>query len=547
MQEFGSGPTMLTGAPAYQGMGQVKIIKGKILSVDKVRWKCTVQGEMDNQIIEGVPIMPPVPVGSEGTGSFYMPEVDSIVLLAYPSTEKTPFILGGATLPNELDEDEEADPNDFRTNRPSINEGDHVIHTSELGGIFVRKGGIIEIGASQAARRFYLPLQNMIKEFFENWEIQSPGGSLEWLCRRDDDTHGEELTPVEFRMRIREFCQGNPLIDIGAGRIQDEDDEKILFTNIKGRIVARIIINNRFRFWVDKDGAVQSLTSGLQVSVNNGPRTQFDEKTFWHQVKGLFRRDIGIHYTNVRSTDTLIVGRGRDVQIGGNLVEFVKGSVDRQGGPARENYTSHELILDGPSEVQATNRNEFYTGGRHVEVGLGEDELVVSQTRSVKVGNATLNGVAYETKIVGGEYQVVNQLGGIVLASNGASEDLAAARIVAKLSTSWAGPVPPLGTVKLDCNLGATKLEINASGFKVHTAKGAHAISLDAAGTVELGPVPRGGVVTTNTHPFDFMTGLPIKGSTSVRAGSLVFIGAPGPAAVATPSTFTADLPVSPT
>ena len=37
---------------------------------------------------------------------------------------------------------------------------------------------------------------------------------------------------------------------------------------------------------------------------------------------------------------------------------------------------------------------------------------------------------------------------------------------------------------------------------------------------VNLGPEPRGNVVTTLTHPFDYITGLPIVGSNTVKAGS---------------------------
>ena len=120
-------PKRRTRAPIYEGAGGTDVYRAKILSVDKVKWTCTVQSELDNKVYDGVPIEPTC-INSDGGGQFFLPETNSVVWCCRPNKEVTPFIMGAATLPAQLDEgDDEEDPNDRRFNRPVVNEGDNVL------------------------------------------------------------------------------------------------------------------------------------------------------------------------------------------------------------------------------------------------------------------------------------------------------------------------------------------------------------------------------------------------------------------------------------
>jgi len=248
----GWGPTRRTRAPIYEGMGGTRVVRAKVLSVDKVKWTCKVQSELDNAVIEGIEVQPTY-INAEGGGQFFMPAVNTLVYLCYPSTDSTPFIMGGATAPRQLDEGDEAeDPNDRRMNRPVLNEGDMLVASSDTSRIIVRKGGILEIGASESAKRLYIPLQNLIKEFSQNYEHETAGGRLSMRARDDDETYGTEQTPAEFQLQWREFAEDDfPIIDLRMGRIRAEDSQRVL-NGTQGEIVYSFNINNRHRVWIDR-------------------------------------------------------------------------------------------------------------------------------------------------------------------------------------------------------------------------------------------------------------------------------------------------------
>lgn len=495
-----------------------KCIRAKVLSVDRVKWVATVQGE-NNEMIEGVAVMPSR-ISADGGGSYWLPETNSVVWLMYPSSESTPFILGGASLPKQTDEGDDAeDPNDHRMNRPVINEGDHVLAQEGSAFVILRKGGIVEIGASQTCRRFYIPLQNIIHEFSENLITEGSWGKTQFLTRREDESHGEGRSPVEFRMQIRDFAEDAPIIDVGLGRIAEEDTESV-FQGAVGQIVARFLINNRFRVWIDKDGNSQVYRHGTTTSSYNDARIDYHEKTFLQRVKGLFREELGSHYCAVRGNQTVEVAGNQSVQVTGSQTETVDGSVTRSTGPVVETVAGGiTRILSGGLEEKATNVKTVASGGHTLEAGSSVE--TISGTKQITVSNASFSGTAYEVVVANGEIHLHNVLGKTILAC-GPTVDLAPSRIVAKIN----------GTVEISTNLGLIKIEQNASGVQIKTAAGE--VSLDNAGTVLLGPPGRGCVVTTLTHPIDFVTGAPIFGTASVQAGGF-------PSLIGLPSTFVPD------
>ena len=83
--------------PISDRLGKIKILLGRIQSVDKVKWTAVVEDQRGGRH-EGVQIMPNY-VNAGGGGSFYLPETGSSVWLAFPSEEAIPFVIGGAALP----------------------------------------------------------------------------------------------------------------------------------------------------------------------------------------------------------------------------------------------------------------------------------------------------------------------------------------------------------------------------------------------------------------------------------------------------------------
>jgi hypothetical protein len=85
----------------------------------------------------------------------------------------------------------------YRCNRQSMNPGDIMLRTRDEGFIILRRGGVVQVGATPITQRIYLPIQNYIKDFCENYELNTLGGSLSWLVHRtDEDTDGAVRTTV---------------------------------------------------------------------------------------------------------------------------------------------------------------------------------------------------------------------------------------------------------------------------------------------------------------------------------------------------------------
>jgi hypothetical protein len=517
------------GTAAAEGPAEVGVYRAKVLSVNKVKYTCTVQGELDNQVIEDIPIEP-IAINTEGGGSYWMPETNGLVWMCNPSTESTPFIMSGATAPKQLDEDPNEDPTDRRLNRPVIGEGDFVVAQNGTGKIILRKGGIVEIGASESALRRYIPLTNLIEEFSQNWRHNNAAGLMEMICRDQDETYGTERTPAEFKFNLREFCEDTfPMMDLRIGRIKDEDDQSIPSGDI-GAVVARLSFDNRATWWVDRDGNIAKRVMGASFESYHAGRKRVTQGSVRDVVNGTLDVEVLSRKTRVNTTDTLDVVRDRKVNIQGNLEETVAKSVTRKVGEVTEESGAVTRNINGSLNETVTGFHSLDLGNnREVSVGGDSSETVTGTKNTVVSAADTANPTAttYQITIQKGGFQVHSLVGKLVFATG----NVDAAAALAKLT------IKPSGAFVLSSGVGAVTLEQNVSGIKLKTAAGE--ISLDNAGTVLLGPGPvRGNVITTATFPADLTTGAPILGSPSVQAGNIGV--APGPAAV--PSSFIPDV-----
>ena len=512
----GSGPRRRYNSLAHEIAGSPEIYRAKVLSVDKVHWTVSVQGEYRNQVYEGIPIMPTYVTG-DGCGQFFMPEVNSLVTICKPSTGSTPFILGGTSSPKQTDEgDPDEDPNDHRQNRPVLNEGDMMIACSGTARIILRKGGVLEIGASESAKRMYIPLTNIIREFSQNYIHETGSGKFSMLCRDDDESFGSGVTPAEYQLQVKEFCEDDlPIVDLRMGRVSAEDNQRIINSSL-GEIVYSFNINNRHRVWIDKRGNVQHVSHGQTFESYVGPRFATHEKSLTQIVKGTLQCSYGLRHVGVSRTDSLKVGRDRTVTVGGKFTESIQGEVVRKTGPMTEDIGRvRRTVRGGLAETIVSGENITVGGPSTHSVGASYLESIGEQSRTL-VANTRKQDVAWEVVVANGKARIHNTLGNNVF-SVGPTQASATCKIIQKVS----------GALLIQSALGAVEIEINPKGVRLRTVGGE--ISLDNVGTVNLGPAGgRGNVVTTQTYPADYTTGAPILGSSSVRAGMKSPL--PGPA-----------------
>lgn len=520
------GPRRNTRAPIATSYGVPQIIKGKIISVDTVKHTVTVQGE-GNEIHEGIQFMPRH-LSSDGTGSFVSPEANMIVWLCTPSSEATPFILGAAAVPKQTDPEDDEDPNDYRMNRPVLNEGDEMVASRDTGYIIMRKGGILEVASTQLAKTMWVPVENLIHSFCENFIVESPGGVAKLLIRDQDETWGADKSPVELKLTVKEFA-GDPfdVFDLRIGRIAAEDDQYIPIAGATGQIVVRLNVNNRFLLNIDKDGNYLKTVYGTEIEATERSRFVNVRQSFQQTVQGLTRYILTDRSTEISGVDRLTVGRNHVVKVGGNLVEeiggghtkTVKGRVTETVGGVLQNIQGDMVQkVNGPSSesvgggksISSAERMSFTSGG------------VISIEASNTPPSPLTPGVKIRSSI--GDVEVTTGLlGNVVLGAGAATPEAPLAKISVRGTGSVMIMTGPIGL--------PSAIEVNTSGVQMRTVAGA--VTVGVNGAVSLGQLGGGAVVTTATHPVDYITGAPIFGISTVTAN-----GIPGVGPVGVPPTF---------
>jgi hypothetical protein len=215
----------------------VSIEKGRIVNVNIRDYTVDVRTEFTYKTITDLAFMVPYCHTAQGEGINFMPEVGSVCWFCVPSDNPTKGFVIGWGMPHEA--------GSYRSGRELLNPGD--LHFSSRDGnfIYIRRGGIIQIGATPLCQTVYLPIRNIVQHFCENYEIHTPGGDLTWTVNRQDEDKGGHKGTV-FTLAAHEYADdpvnkdpiallkvgshgdGNPTIltlrtlDSGGGVVQTE-------------------------------------------------------------------------------------------------------------------------------------------------------------------------------------------------------------------------------------------------------------------------------------------------------------------------------------
>jgi len=157
-----------------------------------------------------------------GEGMYAQPEVGALVWLCKPSDGEfsTPFIMG---FQSPYDEDNAS----YRGNRQSLNPGDIMFRTRDDNFIVLRRGGAIQIGATSIAQRIYIPVRNFIRDFCENYNLETFGGKLYWETQRDDQTTTGD-SPTQFGLLAKNLANDPKHIATLTVGSHGEDSETTL-------------------------------------------------------------------------------------------------------------------------------------------------------------------------------------------------------------------------------------------------------------------------------------------------------------------------------
>jgi hypothetical protein len=169
------------------------IVFARVLDVNCENYTVSITSEYAKKPQSGISFATPYQHYENGEGIYFMPEVGSVCWVAYPSDATRPFVIAWAA---------SQEAAGFRSKKMQLNPGDIYLGTRDENRLILRRGGIVQIGANPITQRIYMPLNNIIQDFCENYSLHTPGGDMEWVVKRDVETKdGKRPTYVNLQTR----------------------------------------------------------------------------------------------------------------------------------------------------------------------------------------------------------------------------------------------------------------------------------------------------------------------------------------------------------
>lgn len=196
-----------------------QIYRAQVLNVNTRDYTVDVQYESyPHSTHFDIPWMTPYLHQNQGEGVAIMPEVGSSVWVCQPSeTGRDAFVLGWTPV---------HEGGTYRGGRELLNPGDIHFSTRDGNFVFLRRGGIVQIGATPVCQRLFIPIRNVIRDFAENYELTTPAGDLTWEVQRTEE-QGDGHRACLLTLVCKEFADDpntNPIVALKMGSHGEGND-----------------------------------------------------------------------------------------------------------------------------------------------------------------------------------------------------------------------------------------------------------------------------------------------------------------------------------
>jgi hypothetical protein len=273
-----------------------------------------------------------------GEGIYVMPEIGALAWLCILSTGKmAPAFLLGYQAP--FDETDKS----YRAGRQNLNPGDIMMRTRDENFIILRRGGVIQIGATPIAQRMYVPLRNFIQDFCENYKLSTFGGEMFWETLRDDQTT-DGTAPTKFSLKAK-------------SKANDEEHIATLTMGSHGEVDP---LTMELTVWTDgtkdREARVQ-----LQIT-NEGDVTWNIEKDWTQNIAGKYTVAAGDDATIETQGKAAVTAQGDAAleSVGGNLSMSAGVNADMTAGVVAT-VDAPVIKMGGNALSQAVKGTELFT------------------------------------------------------------------------------------------------------------------------------------------------------------------------------------------
>lgn len=186
---------------------------GVVVEVHPAEWTVDLYCDQRRKLITDVPWVSTY-LDGDGNGSYYFPEPGGqVLLLTLSDQEDSPLVLGFAP---------RSAGSSWRNKRPRMGPGDHGMTTRGGGRLFVRRSGMVEVGSSSLARRFYFPANHLIRDICQRYELYTSVGSMEW----QQDTTGDNRKGRFFLQAYGQTKNTTPVVEMSVGYTPDQANKR---------------------------------------------------------------------------------------------------------------------------------------------------------------------------------------------------------------------------------------------------------------------------------------------------------------------------------
>ena len=263
----------VTGGVAESGYYPALVEEARIVDVNVRDWTVDAISQYGERRFFEIQAMSPYFHFANGEGIYVMPEIGSTCWVCTPSTGlmAQPFILGWGSPVDERDEaDSEAPAVNYRSNRSVLNPGDIMMKTRDENFVILRRGGVVQVGSTPLAQRFYIPLGNLIRDVVENYQMRSLAGDLDFKVHRTvEDVAGNQLTSFSIKSKLHADEPGHTAV-LNMGSHQNDSTLRLsLLVNESGAEDAPVAA----LFQIAQDGSVTWDVEGTWTQVVTGNTT----------------------------------------------------------------------------------------------------------------------------------------------------------------------------------------------------------------------------------------------------------------------------------
>lgn len=214
-----------TSFTSRQGMGEARVVQCKVMNINMKNWTVDVISQFDRHHYYDIQVGAPYLHYNQGEGVYIFPEIGAKCMVCLPSDSSPPFVMsfiapmevqdiadvvtaedttvtGTSTKSSGSKEDSPSDAS-FSAGRFAPKPGDITLKTRDGNFVILHRGGVLQIGATEAAQRIFIPLGNLVTDIAERYAMHTAGGSISWGLQ---EAPSKEKMPAQFQQVLRVYA-----------------------------------------------------------------------------------------------------------------------------------------------------------------------------------------------------------------------------------------------------------------------------------------------------------------------------------------------------